>query len=91
MPALLIALMGGSLELLLLYLLIRSVTNEKPWQIVLFFVLKLAVLAAAFVPVILFLRDDLLLFGIGLAGVLVIGSIAIFLIRSRSFKEDKKA
>jgi hypothetical protein len=75
----LIGLLCGAFELFLLHRIIRAVTENKTGLILLFSFLKLVVLAGAFIPVIVFLRSDLLWCGIGTACSLVGGSFVIFL------------
>lgn len=79
MWGLLIGAVCGGIELYLLYRLLRAVTGGRIGSVILLLLLKLAVLACAFAPVILFLRNDLLWCGVGVASVLTVGSIVIFI------------
>lgn len=90
MLGLLIGAVCGSIELLLLNRTVKSVTEGKLLQTALYFLLKLFVLACAFVPVILFLRSELLWCGVGVTGALIVGSITMFAVQTHS-KGGKKA
>ena len=83
MSGFLIGVLCGVIELYLLRRLARAVSENKLGMIALFFSLKFIVLACAFIPVILFLRDDLLWCGIGIVCFLVGGSFVIFLKNTR--------
>ena len=89
MLGLFIGIICGGMELFLLMKMLKCITGNKTGLIAVFLLLKLLVLACAFVPVILFLRNELLWCGIGISGALVIGSITIFGIKNGS-KGGKK-
>lgn len=79
MAGAIIGVICGAMELYLLARVVRSVSGSgdagSVWLLVL---AKVALLIAAFVAVILFFREDILYCGIGISGVLVIGSVVIF-------------
>lgn len=76
----------GALELYLLTKLIAAVQGGKSAYVGLIAMLKMLVLAAAFVPTILFFRNDLLWCAIGVTAVLVAGAFIRFLLQSRKAK-----
>lgn len=78
MRGLIIGAIGGLAELYLLTRLLRFAMNGRTALVVLLLFLKFVVLACAFAPVIIFLRKDLLWCGIGIASVLICGSLVIF-------------
>ncbi len=73
----LIGLACGAGELYLLTLLTRAVQKERAGAIPLIVLAKLALLAAAFVPVIVFARNELLWCGVGMTAVLIVGAFIL--------------
>ena len=77
MVAFLIGIIGGTIELLLLRILVKNITNAKTlplWIIP----AKLVVLAFFLIPCALFWPEDLVWTGAAIAGVLVIGALCQF-------------
>lgn len=85
MIGLAIGIVCGAIELFLLKCLMNAVQKGNALTTVLFLLLKLLVLACAFVPVVIFLRHDLLWCGIGISVSLVTGSLVYNL---RSFRDQ---
>lgn len=79
----------GAFELQLLQLLVHSVQAGETGRVALISFGKLLLLACAFVPVILFLREDLLWCGIGISIALVLGAFLRFLIGGKKNKQEK--
>ncbi|NLT58899.1 MAG: hypothetical protein GXX99_08065 [Clostridiales bacterium] len=69
----------GLVELYLLHRLLRSLLDARTGAVAGLLLLKLAALACAFVPVIRFLRSELLWCGVGITAVLTGGSILLFI------------
>ena len=86
-----IGLVCGIAELYLLSRLTLAVQNGKTALILPMLFLKLVVLAIAFVPVILYFRNELLWCGVGVSASLVIGAVIINFVNQRSGKGDKKS
>jgi hypothetical protein len=79
MAGAIIGVICGVMELYLLARVVHSVSGSGAAGSVLLLVLaKVALLILAFAAVILFFREDILYCGIGISGVLVIGSVVIF-------------
>ncbi len=81
----------GAAELFLLNRLIGAVQRGESGKLLLLMLLKLLVLACAFVPVILLRRDELLWCGVGISAALVAGAIAMFCKHTWYGKGDKKS
>ncbi len=86
-----IGLVCGVIELYLLSRLTLMVQNGKTALILPMLLVKLFVLAIAFVPVILYFRGDLLWCGVGVSASLVIGAVIMNFVNQRSGKGDKKS
>ncbi len=86
-----IGLVCGIAELYLLSRLTLAVQNGKTALILPMLFLMLVVLAIAFVPVILYFRNELLWCGVGVSASLVIGAVIINFVNQRSGKGDKKS
>ncbi|MEL7610491.1 MAG: hypothetical protein AAGU74_13445 [Bacillota bacterium] len=80
---------GGALELFLLTRMVKSVTNGTVGKTALLLLLKFLVLAASFTAVILIRRSELLWCAVGMTGVLIVGSILLFLMRQSRSKGGK--
>jgi hypothetical protein len=80
MIGLVIGIACGAAELFLLRRLIRFATGGNTPAVLGLLLCKMAVLALAFVPVILFFRAELLLCGIGIASALVGGSVIVYVV-----------
>lgn len=70
---------GGVLELFLLSRMIGSVTGGAVGKTALLLLLKLLALAASFAAVILIKRGELIWCAVGMTGVLIGGSVLLFL------------
>ena len=81
----------GVFELYLLSRLTLAVQQGKAALMLPLLLVKLLLLAAAFVPVILYFRSDLLWCGVGISASLVIGAVIINFVNQRSGKGDKKS
>ena len=86
-----IGIVCGVAELYLLSRLTLAVQNSKAALILPLLLVKHLVLAAAFDPVILYFRNDLLWCGVGISASLVIGAVIINFVTQRSGKGDKKS
>ena len=86
-----IGIVCGVAELYLLSRLTLAVQNSRTALILPLLLVKLLILAAAFVPVILYFRSDLLWCGVGISASLVIGAVIINFVNQRSGKGDKKS
>ncbi len=86
-----IGIVCGAAELYLLSRLTLAVQNSKTALILPLLLVKLLLLAVAFVPVILYFRSDLLWCGVGISASLVIGAVIINFVNQRSGKGDKKS
>ena len=86
MTGLLLGLACGAIEFYLLYLLVQRISDGKtpPFWII---PAKLGVLALFFAPCAVFVPEELLFAASGTAGILVFGSIARFVFKT---KEDRK-
>ncbi len=91
MVGFLIGLVCGVFELYLLSRLTLAVQDGKTALILPMLLVKLFVLAIAFVPVILYFRNDLLWCGVGVSASLVIGAVIMNFVSQRSGKGDKKS
>ncbi|HWR24478.1 MAG TPA: hypothetical protein VN366_13450 [Feifaniaceae bacterium] len=91
MVGFLIGAVCGVFELYLLSRLTLAVQNGRTAYILPLVLVKLLVLAAAFVPVILYFRDDLLWCGVGISASLIIGTVILNVVTQRSGKGDKKS
>ncbi|HWQ58444.1 MAG TPA: hypothetical protein VN540_05440 [Clostridia bacterium] len=91
MIGLAIGLVCGAGELFLLNLLARALQKGEPGKILGYVFLKLTLLACAFVPVILFVRKDLLWCGVGVSASLIFGAFYINWRNQRSGKGDHKS
>lgn len=89
MIGLAIGVLCGLLDLLLLYRLMAAVQKGEALKTIIYLLLKLLVIACAFVPTILFFRQDLLWCGVGISASLIIGAL-VFNIRSQEFKKGGK-
>lgn len=79
MAGAIIGVICGAAELYLLARVVREVSGAGATGSTGLLVLaKVALLIAAFAAVILFFREDILYCGLGISGVLVIGSVVIF-------------
>ncbi len=91
MAGAIIGVVCGAVELYLLARVVRSVSESgaqgSVWLLVL---AKVALLILAFVAVILFFREDILYCGIGISGVLVIGSVVIFARNNAKLKQPEQ-
>lgn len=87
----LIGLACGGGEIYLLTRLTLAVQKSESGKIVGYVFLKLLLLACAFVPVILFFRQDLLWCGVGISATLVLGAVIINWRSQRSGKGDKQS
>jgi len=85
----LIGLACGAGELYLLVLLARALQNAESGKILAYALLKLALLALAFVPVILFVRDELLWCGVGVTATLIVGAFVVNWKNRRSGEGDQ--
>ena len=85
----LIGLACGAGELYLLTLLTRAVQKERAGAIPLIVLAKLALLAAAFVPVIVFARNELLWCGVGVTATLIVGAFVVNWKNRRSGEGDQ--
>ncbi len=81
----------GIAELYLLSRVTLAVQNGKTALILPLLLVKLIILAVAFVPVILYFRSELLWCGVGISASLVIGAVIINFVNQRSGKGDKKS
>jgi hypothetical protein len=84
-----LGILGGGVELFLLSRLVLSLSQSRLGKVALILALKLAVFAIVFAVVIIFFKTHLLWCGIGLAGVLVVGSFTQFIFKNRT-EEAKK-
>lgn len=91
MVGFLIGVVCGVFELYLLSRLTLAVQNGRTALILPLLLVKLLILAVAFVPVILYFRNDLLWCGVGISASLVIGAVIINFMNQRSGKGDKKS
>ena len=91
MVGFLIGLVCGVFELYLLSRLTLAVQDGKTALILPMLLVKLFVLAIAFVPFILYFRNDLLWCGVGVSASLVIGAVIMNFVSQRSGKGDKKS
>lgn len=89
MIGLAIGILCGLLDLLLLYRLMSAVQKGEALKTIIYLFLKLLVIACAFVPTILFFRQDLLWCGVGISASLITGAI-IFNIRSQGLRKGGK-
>ncbi len=89
MIGLAIGVLCGAIELFLLVRLIYAVQAGNAIKTVVYLLLKLLVLACAFVPTILFIRQDLLWCGVGFSVSLVIGSL-VYNLRSQGLRKGGK-
>lgn len=85
----LIGLACGAGELYLLVLLARALQNAESGKILAYALLKLALLALAFVPVILFVRDELLWCSVGVTATLIVGAFVVNWKNRRSGEGDQ--
>ncbi len=89
MIGLAIGILCGLLDLLLLYRLMSAVQKGEALKTIIYLFLKLLVIACAFVPTILFFRQDLLWCGVGISASLIVGAL-VFNIRSQGLKKGGK-
>lgn len=81
----------GVLELLLLGKLVAAVHEGSTGRVALYAFLKVILIAAAFTPVVIFLRAQLLWCGIGISAALVIGSfIRSSILRGKNRKDGEE-
>lgn len=69
----------GAAELFLLQRLINVMLGGQSFRVVLLILLKLAVLVATLAVVTIFMRQDLVWCGVGIAGFLIGGSVVLFM------------
>jgi hypothetical protein len=69
----------GAAELFLLQRFINVMLGEQTAKIGLLIILKMAVLVVSLATAVLFARQDLVWCGVGIAGVLIGGSVILFL------------
>ena len=81
----------GAGELILLIRVGRAVQNQKTGPILGYIALKFLLYACAFVPVVLFFKNQLLWCGVGTSSVLVIGAFFVNWKSQRSGKGDEKS
>lgn len=74
-----IGILCGATELFLLQHIINAVLSERSAKVVLLIILKMAVLVVSLAAAVLFARQDLVWCGVGIAGVLIGGSVILFL------------
>ena len=87
---LIIGILCGILELLLLVRVIPAVSAGESARVAFYMLLKFLVLAAAFVPVLLYFKNDLLWCGVGVSLSLVLGSFVRFLVKAEKQKKQKE-
>lgn len=89
MAGLLIGLVCGAGELFLLTRLTSALQKGESLKILGIVFLKLALFAAAIVPVALYLRSDLLWCGIGISSALIVGAFIVNIVSQRKGKGDR--
>ncbi|MEN6418414.1 MAG: hypothetical protein ABFC73_05785 [Clostridiaceae bacterium] len=89
MAGLLIGLVCGAGELFLLTRLTRALQKGESLKILGIVLCKLALFAAAVVPVALYFRSDLLWCGIGISAALIIGAFIVNIVLQRKGKGDR--
>ena len=81
-----LGLIGGALELYLLTRMVKSVTGGVTGKTALLLLLKFLTLAASFTAVILIKRTDLIWCAVSMTGVLIVGSVILFLSKNSRAK-----
>ena len=89
MAGLVIGLVCGAGELFLLTRLTRALQKGESLKILGIVLCKLALFAAAVVPVALYFRSDLLWCGIGISSALIIGAFIVNIVLQRKGKGDR--
>jgi len=86
---LLIGLVCGAGELFLLTRLTRALQKGESLKILGIVFCKLALFAAAIVPVALYFRSDLLWCGVGISSALIVGAFIVNIVLQRKGKGDR--
>mgnify|MGYP001024831518 FL=1 len=89
MVGLLIGLVCGAGELFLLTRLTRALQKGESLKILGIVFCKLALFAAAIVPVALYFRSDLLWCGVGISSALIVGAFIVNIVLQRKGKGDR--
>ena len=89
MTGLLIGLVCGAGELFLLTRLTRALQKGESLKILGIVLCKLALFAAAIVPVALYFRSDLLWCGRGISSALIVGAFIVNIVLQRKGKGDR--
>ena len=83
-----IGVLCGGAELFLLQKISLAVQEGATLKVGVIFLFKLIVLAAAFAPVVIFLRPQILWCGVGVSAALVAGAFISFIVRGKRSKKS---